>query len=251
MKNYDIDTFLEMTGLTLQESDIKSYERAERRAQKFIENELGWDFNYKSNYTEFGKTNDECICPAELSEIPEASLLSPDSVNGEVKLFMFDKKLSSIPIDPANAIYSTKLVVPLSADNNRYITVKTLTNVMNHPMAKPKDIIKYVERCDTWPYGDCGCSCVNCTMLAVDADWLNSIPLDMQDILTEIILFFMKHPYSLETNATIKSESVDGHSVSYENTESIDNIIASSQYKRLIEKYKGPYSPYYTKVRLY
>ena len=61
----------------------------------------------------------------------------------------------------------------------------------------------------------------------------------------------MKHPYSLDTSATIKSESVDGHSVSYAQEESTENVIKSPSYQRMLEKYKGVYSPYYKKVSLY
>ena len=73
----------------------------------------------------------------------------------------------------------------------------------------------------------------------------------MFDIVTDLIIYFMRHPYSLDTSATIKYESVDGHSVSYATEESIETNIKSPAYQRMLEKYMGVYSPYYKKVRLY
>ena len=50
MNGYDIDLFSELTGLELEESQLPVFERALNRAFSMIENELGWSFNYISNY---------------------------------------------------------------------------------------------------------------------------------------------------------------------------------------------------------
>lgn len=250
MNGYDIDLFSELTGLELDEGQLASFERAMKRAFSTLENELGWSFKYSSNYEEIGKVKAICSCPKFLKKIDSDEMLPPDSVNGEIKLFPYDKRMSSLPIDPATNIYAIKLVVPLEGDDYKFITIKDLDNVMPRPLSKTQEIIKYVERCDTWPY-QCGCDCPNCTILAVDGEWISKVPKDMYDILTNLILYFMKHPYSLDTTATIKSESVDGHSVSYAQEESLENIIKSPAYQRMLEKYMGVYSPYYKKVRLY
>lgn len=250
MKNYDVALFQELTGIELDENQIPAYERAQDRAFTMLENELGWSFNYSGEYEELGKIKSICSCPKFLKQINPEDMIPADSVNGEIKLFPYDKKMSSLPIDPATAIYAIKLVVPMNGSDYKFITVKDLDNVMPRPLSKSQEIIKYIERCDTWPY-QCGCDCPNCTLLAVDADWLDKVPADMFPIITELILYFMRHPYSLDTTATIKSESVDGHSVSYAAEESVENIINSPSYKRMLEKYMGVYSPYYKKVRLY
>lgn len=250
MNGYDIDLFSELTGLELAEGQLASFERALKRAFSMLENELGWSFNYSSNYEEVGKVKSICSCPKYLKKINQEDMIRPDEVEGEIKLFPYDKKMSSLPIDPALCVYKLKLVVPIEGDEYKFITIKDLENVMPRPLSKTQEIIRYVERCDTWPY-QCGCDCPNCTILAVDADWITKVPKDMYDVLTNLVLYFMKHPYSLDTTATIKSESVDGHSVSYAQEESIENIIKSPAYQRMLEKYKGVFSPYYNKVRLY
>lgn len=250
MKNYDVALFQELTGIELSEDDVLAYEIAQDRAFRMLENELGWSFDYSGEYEEIGKVKSICSCPKFLKQINEEDMIPADDVEGEIKLFPYDKKMSSLPIDPANAIYKVKLVVPMNGDELKFITVKDLDNVMPRPLSRTQDIIKYIERCDTWPY-QCGCDCPNCTLLAVDADWISKVPKDMHDIISELILYFMRHPYSLNTTATIKSESVDGHSVTYGKEESIENIIDSPAYKRMLEKYMGVYSPYYKKVRLY
>ena len=250
MNNYDVDVFMELTGLDITEDQLSAYERAQKRAFSMLENELGWSFKYSSQYEEVGKVKSVCSCPKFLKQIDEKDILPPDSVEGEIKLFPYDNKMSSLPIDPATCIYKIKLVVPMEGDGYKFITIKDLDNVMPRPLSKSQEIIKYVERCDTWPH-QCGCDCPNCTLLAVDADWVSKVPNDMFDIVTDLIIYFMRHPYSLDTSATIKSESVDGHSVSYATEESIETNIKSPAYQRMLEKYMGVYSPYYKKVRLY
>ena len=50
MNGYDVDLFSELTGLELEESQLPVFERALNRAFSMLENELGWSFNYISNY---------------------------------------------------------------------------------------------------------------------------------------------------------------------------------------------------------
>lgn len=250
MINYDIAKFQDISGIELCENQIRKYQKAEDRAIHFLENELGWVFDYETEYVEKGQTKNPCLCPKTLKRLDETTLLPPDEVQGKVKLFPYDKKMSTIPIDPAINIYSLKLVVPMTGNAKEYITVKKLENIMPTASTSFANFITSVERCPGWP-NICGCECNNCMMLAVDADWLEELPGYMLDILTEMILYFMRHPFSLESQATIKSESVDGHSVSYDTTDDLEKILKSQHYINFINAYMGPYSPYYKKVRLY
>lgn len=250
MNGYDIDLFSELTGLDLSECQLATFERAMKRAISFLENELGWTFDYESKYEELGKVKSVCSCPKFLNKIDAESMIPADEVIGKIKLFPYDKKMSSLPIDPATNIYRVKLAVPMSGDGYKFITVKDLDNVMQRPLSKSQEVIRYIERCDTWPY-NCGCECPNCSVLAIDANWLSEIPKELYEIFTELILYFMKHPYSLDVVRTIKSESVDGHSVSYDKDETLENITDSDKYKLLIKNFIGPYSPYYRSVKFY
>lgn len=260
--NYDVAIFQEMTGINLSESQLSDYERAYNRAVKFLSEELGWDFSYlvdeqtydyETGYIELGKTLSECTCPKQIKNMD--SLLPPDVVQGEVRIFPFSKDDSFILIDPCYAIYTLKLVVPLTGDEMKYVTVKELENIMPNILpnrrGEYKDIIHYVERCDSWPKRICGCDCINCVMLAVDGKWCKDIPKQLFDILTQLILYFMKNPFSIsEDSRLIKSESVDGHSVSYGDKSELDMLTESKNYLTLIRKFMGPYSPYNKKVHV-
>ena len=50
MNNYDVDVFMELTGLDITEDQLSAYERAQKRAFSMLENELGWSFKYSSQY---------------------------------------------------------------------------------------------------------------------------------------------------------------------------------------------------------
>ena len=63
MNNYDVDVFMELTGLDITEDQLSAYERAQKRAFSMLENELGWSFKYSSQYEEVGKVKSVCSCP--------------------------------------------------------------------------------------------------------------------------------------------------------------------------------------------
>ena len=87
MNGYDIDLFSELTGLELEESQLPVFERALNRAFSMLENELGWSFNYISNYKEIGKVKSICSCPKYLKNINPEDMIQPDEVKGKIKLF--------------------------------------------------------------------------------------------------------------------------------------------------------------------
>ena len=80
MNNYDVDVFMELTGLDITEDQLSAYERAQKRAFSMLENELGWSFKYSSQYEEVGKVKSVCSCPKFLKQIDEKDMLPADSV---------------------------------------------------------------------------------------------------------------------------------------------------------------------------
>ena len=178
------------------------------------------------------------------------ALLLPDQEEGEIKLFNFDPEASQLAIDPAKYIYTIKLVVPLRGNSEEFVTVKELEKVMPRVITRQNNLIRYVERCSSWPTSLCGCQCRGCVMLAVDGEWLKTVPESMQFVVTDLIAYYMRHPFSLDSVRTVKSESVDGHSVSYGDDETIDSIIDTPEFAKMVADYAGPFSPYYKKVRL-
>ena len=255
MNAYNIALFQDITGIELSEEQIPAYERAEKRAYRFLESELGWSFNPSSTYDEYGTTKNECICPKDLSEITK-NLDSSQYEEGIPMIFPYDKDESHIFINPAKSIYKLKLAIPLMGSDTQFVSIKTLDNVMPRAKSNIGEIIRYIERCDSWPTSSCGCECPRCAMLVVWADWLKELPQGLIDVFTDLIVYYMKHPYSLDDNRIIKTESVDGHSVSYGDTQTIEDVIGgkdtplNKQYLTLIKSYMGPFSPYYTKVRI-
>lgn len=83
-------------------------------------------------------------------------------------------------------------------------------------------------------------------MLVVDADWLRRVPDDLNYFVADLITLFMRNQPSLDpiSEYEIKSESVDGHSVSYGERRTLANQIAEliKNNQDLLQQYIGPYS---------
>ncbi len=234
----DIDIYQTLTGITIKESQIPQFEASMNRAMILVQNALGYMFNYTPTFSEKGVSPRECDCPTD-----DSSLLPPEIISGEVKLFRYDVSDVQIRIDPASAIYAAKLIVPDKGDSERFVSVKKIEKWI--PKYNEQGWTTYIEKCEGWPFSLCGCDCKNCVLLAVWGDWIDVIPVDLQYLICDMITFFMNNN-PLERG--IKSESVDGHSVSYDNSPT--NPIDSPMYSSLIKKYMGPYSPYYKKVMI-
>lgn len=266
----DIADFREITGLEIEDEQINAFNRANARATKYLEQLLGWSFSYKEAYTEIAKSKNPGRCPTEeqlsqWQEDPETYdyFDEPDTASGYYKLLPFYREDSNYMIDPATAVYSVKLVKVVSGDENQFITIKTLEpddwnqKVISPALSGRAPIIKWLEICkapDQFP-----CECYDersCYMLAIDADWMKRLPDELKYLLTDMILYYMKKPYSLAVDSeyAIKSESVDGHSVTYDT--SIKNESATleglaEQNSSLIKTYIGPFSPLNKKLKVW
>ena len=93
-------------------------------------------------------------------------------------------------------------------------------------------------------------------MLAIDADWCKKLSEDLMYLMSDLILYYMKHPVNLtaaDAEYAVSSESVDGHSVSYNTNQknplaTLDGIIESN--KDMLMPYIGPFSPLYVKMKV-
>lgn len=253
-----------ITGLELEEEDqIAMFNRANSRASRKLIQYLGWTPLYKEAYEEVGIAINEGVCPTEeelalWQEDPEANnfFLEPDTVEGKVKLFPYYPEDANYFIDPATAIYSVKIVKLVSADSAQFMTVKKLsgddwnskTN-MNYVVSR-KPVIRWLEICKAPTMLPCKCDeGKSCYMLAVDADWVKALPEDLMYLLADLILFYMQHQPTLNAGSiyAISSESVDGHSVSYD-TKTKNASVKNSEdevlepYMAMFKNYIGPYS---------
>ncbi len=267
----DIADFREITGLELDgDEDLANYNRANSRATRYLERILGWSFTYKSTHEEAAKSKINGTCPTEEQyeawvDEPEENdfFLEPDTENGNTKLLPFYYEDSMYKIDPATSIYTLKLVKLLSKDEAKFITVYEFapddwnTHVKMNMISGRTPLINWIEICkgpQTYP---CDCSeNKSCYMLAVDADWCKRLPEDLMYLMSDLILYYMKHPVSLtsaEAEYAVSSESVDGHSVSYNTNlknplSTLEGIIETNH--DIIANYVGPFSPLYTKMRV-
>lgn len=269
----DIATFQDITGLELTEDDqIRMFNRANSRASRLLTKYLGWDPNYRETYSEVGISSNPGTCPTEeqlrlwQSNPAEYHYFDPaEPTVGQVKLFPYYPEDANYFIDPAIAVHSVKIVKIVSGSSWEFMTVRKLspddfnqkTNInflMDH-----SPIIRYVEICKAPTDLPCTCDQQNpCYMLAVDADWVRTLPEDLLYLLADLIILYMQNQPSLDRENTyaIKSESVDGHSVSYD-TSTVDVNSRNTEdevlepYRTMIQSYIGPYSTLYlNKVRV-
>lgn len=246
----DTTKYTELTGIVIPSEKAAQFKRAVRSAVRVLETYLGWRFNYSTLYTELGKVKSEsALTNLDLTKLNRSDILpileQTRISKQSVKFFNFDQNLSMLRIDPAENVLSVQLVVFLNNDQENYIVIKDLTDVMSRVKSSNTDLIHYLERRNDLTF----CHGQTTAMLAVDANWLNVAPDELLDVLCELIDFFMAKS-ARSSIAPIKSESVDGHSVSYGESETPESILNQTHLKQIIQKYAGPDSPFVSRVRI-
>lgn len=260
---FDIDEFREITGLELEdEKEINMFNRANSRVTKKLESILGWNFKYRQSFEEVAISANPNACPTEeqleqWQRDPEAYPFFKESEGqiGDVKLFPYYPEDANYFIDPAQNVNKVSLVKVISGSDYQFITVRELapddwevkSNISFSTDKTP--IINWIEICkspDSLP-----CTCANprsCYLLAVDAEWINKVPEDLKYFFADMIVNAMRSQPTLDQFGTyaVQSESVDGHSVSYNHNiknPTLDDIVEAN--KGILSKYIGPYSPLY------
>lgn len=263
----DINDYISITGLDLgSEIQIAMFNRANARATRKLIQILGWDPTYRTAYEEAAISKIKGACPTEeqlelwrANPVQYPYFAQPDFEVGMTKLFPYYPEDANYFIDPCTAVHSVKVVKVLSSDVKQFITVWKFapdawdqkTNVgflVNH-----QPIIRWIEICDA--PDTLGCECEDgksCYMLAIDADWLQELPDDLAYVLADLTLFQMQHQPSLAADTTyaVKSESVDGHSVTYDTTTTNESAWNTEDdvlkpYLDMLKMYAGPYSILY------
>lgn len=220
----DIAKYTKLTGKTIAASNEAVFNATVRRTKAMLETLLGFTLKAENLYNELGKSRDDCAC----SNVETSNLLEPDEEQGVYKLFPYNSNDRYFHVDPFKEVYKVKLVRVVQETN--FVTIRTFENVK--PQFERSGIGKYIENCFDCM---CDCDCDGCVQLAVDAEWLNCA-----DCLPDDILYLWADmiDYQMDCKKNIKSESVEGHSWSKDNTKSPEvlphNIL-------LLKRYAGPY----------
>lgn len=267
----DLQTFLDLSGITLTQAQEDRYERVARRAELNLTRLLGWSATQRNLFEEAGKTNAECQCVDQTMNDDAyekfiEGLQEPDEEEGIIRLFPYNSKDSRLFIDPASAIYKVKLVQFTRGSDQQFVTLRTFKDWMplySHNATvdeSARTYAHYIELCKADFNSPCGCTanCTNCGYLAVDGDWVrNSYPDDLQDLLMQLILQEYQNPLSLnrDQNRIVTSESVSNHSVSYlitdrEKKGSTTRVQDEEWFIEEVKKWIGPYSPLAIRVHV-
>lgn len=215
----NIATYESLTGLTVTSARTALVTATIGKTQKILEGLLGFSLDDRDNneYTESGKTAQECPCPTN-----EGTLQDPDAVVYAYRLYPYNHLDKYLEIDPATAIHAVKLV----KDDVAYKTLETT----EYRVDWDRGIAKYIQQLKCW--WTCNVKCEG-VQLAVDATWeFATIPDDLNYVWADMITF-----YSDETR-DLRSETLGTHSYTrFSNTppERTNDAMA------VIERYAGPH----------
>lgn len=229
----DLAKYQELTGITVDESDIATVNAQIRRTRISLETILGYSLDKKkagmNYYEEKGKAKTDCPFRGLISDINNMELDAPDNVEGSYRLFSYNKSDQLFKVDPFIQLYKVKLVFIQSGAEPNGITHKTFSDgkIRVH---KEGVISKYIERCKEC---FCLCQCDNCVQLAVEADWLNEecLPEDLTYVWADMVEYY-SDPKRFITAETLATHSWKADAAP--TPESIETNIA------IINKYAGP-----------
>lgn len=192
----NLETYQELTGITVSEADTPLVTAQLRRTRKILEGLLGYSLNTKiakkNLYIERGKTDNDCSCP----NVEPETLEDPDEVEYAYRLFPYNHVDKYLHVDPFTALHSVKLV----RDD---VTYKTFDDD-DLRASYGSGWSKYIENCKKL------CACMvecDCVQLAVDAQWLDLCKYDeVMYIWADMVTYYA------DCKRDIKSESIGSHS---------------------------------------
>lgn len=207
----DLDKYTELTGITVAPAQEARVKAMIRRTKATLEGLLGFSLKPKNLYTEKGKVQFEGYLPMK-DDLD--NLLPADEEEGVYKLFPYNELDQYFHVDPFTNIYKVKLVMPIN--DGEFVTVTDLDNVV--AQYGRDNIGKYIERhwawftwdwYRTWRYRYATAEEAG-LMLAVEADWINCYPDDLNYLWADMVSYYADPNFSV--NGSLRSESVDGHS---------------------------------------
>ena len=235
-----ITLYKNLTGKTIPVNLEPQYEAWGKRAIVEIENKLGWSFSGVSNINVLGCSPNGCDCDIDVSKLTEAP-----KKRGEYRVFNFSDKQPFAWTDPFKKVHAVYLCrvepegINIKTNSGDVVILKQIKDFA--PRYFSADFGKYIKACQEMTLCQqlCEQSCTECTALLVDADWMTGD--DLPNELGYLICDYMD--WMAEggpANRTLKSESVDGHSVSYADWREAEPLINPSD-AAIIALYTGPY----------
>ncbi len=229
----NIEKYQELTGITVESSNISLVEAQIRRTKSILESKLGYTLTKNkastNQYEELGIATTDCIFQGFITDNNDLELSAADEVQGSYRLFPYNKADKFFFVDPFTKVYKVKLVFVKSGNEPNGITHKVFDDGKIR-MHKEGVITKYIERC---PECLCSCACDNCVQLAVDAEWLNEecLPDDLLYIWADMVTYYT------DCKRNIKSETLGPHSYTKETVVEPENVPESIA---ILTKYAGP-----------
>lgn len=235
-----IELYQELTGKTIPEKQQPQYLAWGRRAIRELENKLGWSFDEPTPVEILGTTKGGCECDIDVSKLGEAP-----EIKGSCRFFNFDSRQPYVHTDPFTKVHAVYLcrVEPegkniTSEDGDVVVLMKIekfSPRYFNNTFGKHIKACKEMTICQQ----ACNADCTNCAALLVDADWISAdnIPDELGYLLCDYIDWMEGDGL---VNRGLKSESVDGHSVSYRDAKEAEPYLTPSD-MATISLYAGPY----------
>lgn len=204
----DEETFTDLTGITLDQSESDRFDTILAVATKELERMLGYPLDpsdWSNLYNETGKTTSDCPCP----DVDTDALDPPDALPAGHKYRLFDWHPTDryLHIDPNTAVHAVKLV-------NNSVTYKTFNDEDNEneylvkwENGSPK-YTRYLDLANCgWNWKPCWRS-MEYVQLAVDATWAwTTVPDELNMIWADMIATGFERP-----NPNLQSETRGSHS---------------------------------------
>lgn len=238
-----LELYQEYTGQILSEAQKEMYAPYALRAVRMLEQKLGWPLDGGSDVVEvLGVAKQGCTCTEFPIDI--LNLNNPPEKKGIYRLFPLDTRKPNLLTDPfkrLNHVYLARVDMTQNGPNGNTgaVILQTYTDIT--PVFFMGNIGKYIKTCHQMNACQqaCNSNCTNCASVLVDADWMT-----IDDLPPALILLMCDYiDWVAEgglANRWIKSESVDGHSVSY------GAWITTAPYQHssdaaIIRSFMGPY----------
>lgn len=233
----DLAKYEELTGTTVAEAEKLRVNASIRRTNALLESALGYSLSPTKNLDkeELGKAQFQGAYP--YYPLNQTTLLDADEPDGSYRLFYYNDKDIYIKTDPARNVYHVKLVQPQNDDS--FITIWDLdfTSMNSRKFGKfiQKSVSWFNWNWYGWLVNQVGNG--NGLMVAVDADWLtcNNMPTDLAYLWADMVTYYSSEDIAVTGN--LKSESVNGHSYSYEKAIPPHELVESA---KVLALYAGP-----------
>lgn len=224
----DLETYEELTGITVPSGQQATVEAQIRRTQRILESMLGYTLDPslidENLYNELGKSPTECPCP----DVDADSLLPADDVVFAYRMYNYNHDDKYLFIDPFTEIHKVKLV----KDD---VTFKTFTDEeirVQHGLVN-----KYIENCKK------PCACLvecRCVQLAVDATWQFYCDSSIGQCLPDDLLYVWADmvTYYVDCKKDVKQESIGSHSYTKFDRDKPQNELENIS---VLKKYAGPH----------